>query len=501
MPVFRNRVLALDIGSRRIKWLLYHTAGKRMVVIERGIKEIPPGWVKNGRLTDTEGVSTKLKEILEDIKGKVTKVSLSLACPEMIVRTVELPELSPKELKNAVRYEVGQLIPTGAGEYISDYSILEYIKRDGARYVRILLAVMPVSIMGEYSALFKGLGLTPHLFDFNGNCASRVINLMYHTKADKNVAVVDIGAALTTITIIEDGNPVFTRFVRFQNSSEENSGPENMQSIMPPVEQLLKDVYRTIEFYKSISKKTIDSIVLAGGGSCRKGISDYLAQGLGIKSIRMEAQQLPVSFNADFSSKHLAEFINVLGLAVTQANGKRKTLNLLPEKYRSAERKVKTAKAMAVILAVVVLTGSLVLPFFYVEKIKREATDLQNMLDRKDTITEYQNKREELAGLASERRRLVNMLETAGKDWPRIFVEIGRQTPGGIVLASMDYRDPEGLTITGEAADFRTAALFAVNLQRLDEISSAEPLSISLSENNTCLFEIRCIVGGEADEN
>jgi type IV pilus assembly protein PilM len=532
MPGSRSKVLGLDIGSSSIKWILYG-GSEGPFLFDWGTIEIPPEWVKNGRIVNSEGIGMRLKEILRGINGKVSKVSLALSCPEMIVRAVPMPKLNSRELDKVVKYEVEQLLPVGTGKYIFDYSILGDIFIEGTKQVRVLITAVPSAVVEEYVTLFKSLGLTPYLFDFHGSCASKIVNLLQAGEKNDNRAVVDIGFSSTTITIVENGAPVFTRLLqsgsnditrsiasslnlthkeaeqrkkacggvlREQIKPKGDAACELVQSIMPPVEQLLKDVYRSAEFYRSTSGNNIDTIILAGGGSCLKGLDVYFASNLGIDSIPINEQTVEL-FGTGFPRSQAGKFINVLGLAVADNKGKMKKMNLLPEEYRDATRKNKMVKGAAIILAAAVLTGALLLPYHYIQGINARSLDLQNKLTGKDKIVEYRNRRDGLEQIAVGRQELADILKADSKQWSGIFGEIGRQTPGGTVLVSMDYNCHSELTLIGETSDYRTAAMFVVMLQNMEEILSAEPVSISLLENRVCLFEIRCIIRGEAGEH
>ena len=87
-----------------------------------------------------------------------------------------------------------------------------------------------------------------------------------------------------------------------------------MTSIMPTVELLLKDIFQSLEFYKSMTKKSIDTTLMIGGGSYLKNIDKYVAQQLSMNILPLKGI-FPLKMKKEMQADIVSLFCNVLGLA------------------------------------------------------------------------------------------------------------------------------------------------------------------------------------------
>ncbi|HHW02645.1 MAG TPA: type IV pilus assembly protein PilM [Thermoanaerobacterales bacterium] len=342
-----NKILGLDIGSSIIKWIVYSEDKNMPLVYNWGFEKTPYGAVKNGRIFERQILLTKLKEIIVNNGIKVNKASITLSCPEMIIRTVTIPKLKQREIQNVVRFEAEQFIPGNSDEYIIDYKIYGETKENQNDLLKTLIVALPSGIVQNYIELLEDLSIKPLAVDFNGNSACRFLNLFLKNIRDKDYVLIDMGASNTIITIAERGVPVLTRLV--QIGSEEmvrtvansfnlnledgekyikthgrvfldNEQPEDkilwemMTSIMPTVELLLKDIFQSLEFYKSMTKKSIDTTLMIGGGSYLKNIDKYVAQQLSMNILPLKGI-FPLKMKKEMQADIVSLFCNVLGLA------------------------------------------------------------------------------------------------------------------------------------------------------------------------------------------
>jgi type IV pilus assembly protein PilM len=342
-----NKILGLDIGSSNIKWTVYSEAKNMPTIYNWGLEETPPGAVRNGRILEKQSLLDKLREVIVNNRIKVAKASITLACPEMVIRTVDVPKMKQKEIQNVVKYEAEQFIPGNSDEYIVDYKILGEIKENQNDLFKVLIVAVPSGIIQNYIELLENLSINPRAIDFFSNSTCRFLNNFLRDVKDKNYVLIDVGASNTIITIAEQGVPVLTRLV--QIGSEEiartiansfnltledgekymkthgrvffdNEQPEDkflwemMTSIMPTVELLLKNIFQSVEFYKSKTQKSIETVLMTGGGSYLKHIDKYFAQQLSMNILPLKGI-FPVKMKNNIPEDIINLFCNVLGLA------------------------------------------------------------------------------------------------------------------------------------------------------------------------------------------
>jgi Tfp pilus assembly PilM family ATPase/Tfp pilus assembly protein PilN len=482
MPLFNRKILCLDIGSSAIKWMLFNE--RKRFLYDWGISEIPRGWVKSGRIIEQCGVAQKINEILRSSGGKPSGVLVSLFCPEMIIRTVMLPKLDPKELESVIKFEVEHLLPQGAEKYVADYKVLGEVLQQGTVQVKVLIAAVPSEIVKGYLALFKRLSLKPLALDFHGSCISRTVGLIKKGAKGERQLVVDIGASNAAITIVENDAPVFTRLIHISNN-----------------EHLFKDVCHSIEFFKTRSGSSIDSIIMVGGSSHLKELGSRLSSVLGIREVALSAELQP-DFKGEFPCEQAEAFANVLGLALGDRKKIDRDINLLPEEYRDTrkKRRAKGAKVAAVILAGTTAAGAILLPLYYIDGLKSRSTVIRDEAAGWETIMEYRENMEALRRELELRKNAVEMLKSRRREWSSMLDKISCSIPNTVFLVSVSFAYPDVLKITGEATDYAAVARLAVKLGQIEDIVAAEPVSIAASRKGTFDFELRCLLRSEADE-
>src|SRR5665213_706444 len=100
-----SSVLGIDIGSRKIKIAEVKTHGKEPVVSALGMIDTPEGSVDHTGVYNAEAVGIALKQLLNQAGASVSQVVVSIAGQaSVLVRTLEVPRMSPAELSEHMRW-------------------------------------------------------------------------------------------------------------------------------------------------------------------------------------------------------------------------------------------------------------------------------------------------------------------------------------------------------------------------------------------------------------
>ena len=155
-------------------------------------------------------------------------------------------------------------------------------------------------------------GLETGIVDIEAFCTERAYELI-HTQLDDNdeietVAVVDIGATMTTLSVLHQGKTIYTReqlfggkqlteeiMRRYGLSEEEGTRakldgglPDDYESeVLDPFrDSVVQQISRSLQFFYSSSQyNDVDYIVLAGGTSSIIGLDQLTQEKLGISAI------------------------------------------------------------------------------------------------------------------------------------------------------------------------------------------------------------------------
>ncbi len=309
-------VVGIDIGAHSLRAVeVANAAGARPTVVK--FAEIPlSGVTRAGEVSDQAGLTAALKQLWRDEKFTSKRVMLGIGSARVFARDVELPQMTPAQLKVSLQYHVQDVLPMPASEAVMDFVQLgEAVGTSGPVVTGLLVAAPKVSVLALVNAV-RGAGLVPLGVDLVAFALARV--QLRATNIRGAVAFVDIGAGTTNVVIAVDGVPVFVRLVpmggdditralvrRLETTeiAAESTKREMGFRQVPPgatpdqkaagetinqiAGELLTSIRSTLQYYMSNNPgHQLSGIVLSGGGSKLDGLS------VGLR----EYTQLDVSF-------------------------------------------------------------------------------------------------------------------------------------------------------------------------------------------------------------
>lgn len=213
-------IVGLDIGSNLMKVVEMRRGGKGVEVTALGIAETPPDLFDNSVVLDVKAMAAKVKELLKTAgvtaKKCVTSISGQSA---VVVRVIEIPKVNTKaELDDAMKFEVERQVPfaTGAGAgVITDYVEIVRPEGDNPQFTEVLLAAAQQEVVDRHCEMLQAAGLKPVAIDVEALANGRVLLELAQTSEQPGhtVAIVNIGASVTEISIYRDKMLSFSRTI------------------------------------------------------------------------------------------------------------------------------------------------------------------------------------------------------------------------------------------------------------------------------------------------
>jgi type IV pilus assembly protein PilM len=205
--------LGLDIGTSMVKAVEVRPGKNGPVVTAIGIMPTPPGIFAGDVISDPKALGASIKKLLRDsgitVKNVVSAVSGQTS---FVLRPIEVPKMTEKELKETMRFEVDRHIPFPASEVVMDYAPL--VRGDeppDAQNMTVLLAVGQQQMVRAHLETILYAGLNPVAIDVEPLAAARA--LLVDGYSELTVALINIGAVKTDISIFERGLLVLPRTV------------------------------------------------------------------------------------------------------------------------------------------------------------------------------------------------------------------------------------------------------------------------------------------------
>lgn len=252
-----------------------------------------------------------------NIVGKQTAIQFpgNLA----FIRSVNFPPMPHAELKEAVKWEVKRQLP-----YPLEEAVYDYIAVPQEEGIAVTFAGGERKSIERYLFPFKEAGLQVTAIDVSPLCLLRALK----PSSLGNTLMLDIGGVSTEINILKAGILRLTRtvelggaFIREVFLSNGNSPEESerllregtQEELKTALEEFLKEIMRSMDYYQAnFKEKTFSEVILTGGVAINPSVKDFFSHTL----------DMPINLPDPFNGLQLAdETIRVLGPRFSVAIG------------------------------------------------------------------------------------------------------------------------------------------------------------------------------------
>lgn len=209
-----SSVLGVDIGSRKIKVAEVRSQGREPMVSALGMIDTPEGAVDHTGVYNAEAVGIALKQAISQAGASVSHVVVSIAGQSsVLVRTLEVPRMSPTELKEHMQWEINRNIPFAESNVLSDFRPLED-EDPNSQNMEVVMAISPQSAIDTIVGCIKKAGKQMAAIDVQALGLARSLKVSYEDiYHDMTVCVVDVGHKTTSINIYKNGRLLMPRQV------------------------------------------------------------------------------------------------------------------------------------------------------------------------------------------------------------------------------------------------------------------------------------------------
>ena len=306
-----NAMLGLDISSTSVKLLELSKSGDRYRVEAYGVEPLPPNAVVEKNISDVEGVGEAIKRVLGRAKTPVKQGAVAVAGSAVITKVIEMElGLNDAEMEAQIEVKADQYIPYPLDEVAIDFEPLGPLA--GTEQMEVLLAACRKENVELRQAALEIGGLKAKVVDIEAYAMRRAFSLLRSQLGDDVdemvVAIIDIGATMTTLSVLTGDRSVYTREQLFGGKqlteeiqrryglSFEEAGrakklgglPDDYAAevLEPFKEAVLQQVTRSLQFFFSSSQfDDVDCIILAGGTASIEGLPEMVEAKLGTKTL------------------------------------------------------------------------------------------------------------------------------------------------------------------------------------------------------------------------
>lgn len=301
-------VLGLDISSSSVKLLELSKSGNSYKVESYAVASLPPNAVVEKNINDVEAVADTIGKTVDIARAKVKSAALAVAGSAVITKVIEMDKhLNDEQMEAQISLEADQYIPYPLDEVAIDFEV-EGESESNPEHVEVLLAACRGENVELRADALEAASLQAKIVDVEAYALQRsfewLIKPQLNLDDEQVVAVVDIGATMTTLSVFNDGETKYTREQLFGGKqlteeiqrryglSVEEAGlakkqgglPDDYeQEVLEPFkEAVAQQITRSLQFFFSSSPyNDVDYIVLAGGVAAMPGLCELVQERLG----------------------------------------------------------------------------------------------------------------------------------------------------------------------------------------------------------------------------
>lgn len=301
-------LLGLDISSTSVKLLELSRQGEGYRVEAYAAEPLPPNSVVEKNITDVEAVGEAVRRVVKRSGSRAKNAAVAVAGSSVITKVITMPAtLSEEDIESQIELEADQYIPYSLEEVNLDFEVLGP-SDDNPDTLDILLAASRSENVDSRVAAVEIGGLTAKVVDIEAYTLENAFGLIAPQipggTQDKTIAVIDIGATMTTLSVLHDEKIIYTRdqvfggkqlteeIQRRYGLSYEEAGMAKRQgglpdNYIPEVLDPFKDamaqqVSRSLQFFFSSSHhSSVSHIVLAGGSASIPGVDELIEERIG----------------------------------------------------------------------------------------------------------------------------------------------------------------------------------------------------------------------------
>lgn len=311
--------------------------GRVPTLLASGSVPLPPGAAKDSEIFDQDAVVLALRQLWSRAGIKSRNVVLGLGSRRILVREYTTQMMRPDLLKQALPFQVQDLLPVPADQAVLDFYP---VSQQGDQVTGLLVAAVAETVEQLISTIAKAK-LTVDVVDLAPFGLARAVSRA--AAPGETVAAFHLGDHTSYVVVVQDGIPKFVRIIPVDISTEavraREIGPvedtehgaaslEEAFEMVPPsaeaparrlrsgaraaarpsgmsdaaIEDLVARLRSTLTFYADRSgDQPVTRVLITGAGAASAGVADALVASLplpveyiGVSTIAASKGGMPV---------------------------------------------------------------------------------------------------------------------------------------------------------------------------------------------------------------
>lgn len=490
-----KKAVAIDIGAGTVKAVEIRQTKTGVEIGRIIIKEIP--FVESDTPdARTAAVIETVTALIKENRFPAKKAVFGLAGHQVFVRKLRLPQASEDRLAKIIAYEARQQIPFPLDKIQLDYQISPIPE---STEVEVLLVGSKKDSIAEYTSFLSKTGIKPLYLDVTPVALFNFQKLVDSTPTEEAIALINIGASATDISIVRSGKLSFTRtaplggieltrgianalnislpeaekikitegkaeaeFELYEEGGELDDAEQREKTINTAIaaglEKLVGEIRRTFDYYISQPDGIgIGQIILSGGTSKLPGIDRFLEMKIGNSVVLIQNYPTWQSLTElrDTYSEQLPFVTTCVGLALRGLPTLENTIQVdfLPAEMQSVReftaKRVEVGIATALLAAIIFLGSRFGGTEINMKKLAIDSLDKKALIS-KAGYDKYQKVNKKNENLVKKYQDLMLVIG-ARTYWLDMITKLNSMTPVDVWFTKINGNADYTLVLEGKA--------------------------------------------------
>lgn len=349
----RTAVGGIDVGTSSIKIVQLNKVSAGCELIKAALSPTPSMAIKDGAIIDSQPIVDAIKKTMEDNKIAFARVFSSVSGQAVVMRPINMAQMSEKELQNAIKFEAERYLPYSVTDAIIRGTILRKTLEGDEKNMEVLLVAAPSDLVKKQTETLKATGLQVAAIDLEPFALLRSLqNAVDAETYSKTIAMINLGANTSSINIYKGGVLRHNRTISVAGNSftkaigqslnlsfdeaekiKKEKGAIRLEKDAAPVtpttmrifsvitsvlSELTTEIQRSFDYYRSRYRgESVDIILLSGGTSKFKNIDGFLGAELGITCQIMDPlKNISIKSSEGFDPAQIQDMSPSLSVAI-----------------------------------------------------------------------------------------------------------------------------------------------------------------------------------------
>jgi type IV pilus assembly protein PilM len=335
-------VVGLDIGSSSIKLVELKARKNGEYVLQRvGIEPLSQEAIVDGSIMDSSLVVDAITKLTNETGARGQSYATSVSGHSVIIKKIQIPPMSQEELAESIQWEAEQYIPFDINDVRLDYLVLSD-GEFGSDAMDVLLVAVKRDKVNDYVSVITQSGKTAAVVDLDAFAVQNAYELNYDVPGSKVVALVNMGATVTTINILARGQTVFWRDLSIggndfsealqreyglsfeqaervkRGEQVEGCSPAEARPVLDAVSaDVAAEIQKTFDFFAATAAEdNVSQLVLSGGCALTPNLQQVLAEQFGVPTEFMDPLRRIEFSESNFDGQWLRSIAPTLSVAV-----------------------------------------------------------------------------------------------------------------------------------------------------------------------------------------